>query len=119
MVVKHQMGGFDGLLDVAARHDIGCILGSGLESSTDFGKGYLQEVGVVFGVIPFLGFDNPGLNSLCSVALKRFSVLFMSSVVDFVEMGCLTKADTEVSEICLLGIGIANEHVLLVIRDVG
>ena len=87
------MGGFECLVDVIARHDLGCILGSGLESSTDFVEGYLQEVWAVFGIILFPEFYNLGLNSLCSVTFKRFSVLFMSNV-DFVEMGCLMKVGT-------------------------
>ena len=87
------MGGFDCLVDVTARHDIVCILGSGLESSTNFVKRYLQEVGAVFGIIPFLGFDNLGLNYLHGVACKRFLVLIILSV-DFIDTGCLIEVGT-------------------------
>ena len=91
------MRGLECLVDVTARHDLGCILGSGLESSSNFVKRDLQEVGAVFFIIPFLGCDSKVLNCLRRVACKRFLVLFILSV-DVVDMGCLMEVGVRKSQ---------------------
>ena len=60
------------LSNVTTSHDLRCILGSGIESASDFLKGNIEEEGLILPVVPSFGNQKGGLGLGLNIGIGNY-----------------------------------------------